>query len=59
MLVTMRNSELIEQLVLIANGDIDLVTRAIRACAKANEEADLKEVVDYIVTHREPEHVAA
>jgi hypothetical protein len=59
MLVTMKNSELIDQLVLIANGDIDLVSRAIRACAKADEEADLKEVVDYIVAHRVPEHAAA
>lgn len=59
MLVTMKNSELIDQLVLIANGDIELVSQAIRACAKGAEEADLKEVVDYIVVHRVPEHVAA
>jgi hypothetical protein len=59
MLVTMKNSELIDKLVLIANGDIDLVNAAIRYCAKGDEEADLKEVVDYIVSHRVPEPAAA
>jgi hypothetical protein len=60
MLVTMKNSELIDQLVSIACGDIDLVNMAIRASAKGpEEEADLKEVVDYIVAHRVREPAAA
>jgi len=53
MLVTMRNSELIEKLVLIADGDIDLVQRAIRACAEGNDGAPLEDVVRYILEHRE------
>lgn len=59
MLVTMKNSELIDQLVLIANGDMDLVSEAIRVCAQPDGEADLKEVVDYIVAHRERTPAAA
>jgi hypothetical protein len=60
MLVTMQNSELIDQLVLIAGGDLELVGEAIRACAKGQqEEADLKEVVDYIVANRAQKPAAA
>jgi hypothetical protein len=60
MLVTMKNSDLIDQLVLIAGGDMDLVTQAIRASAGSPDgEADLKAVVDYIVRHRKPEPLAA
>jgi hypothetical protein len=53
MLVTMQNSELIDQLVVIANGNIDLVHEAIREAAEGSEGADLEKVVDYIVRHRE------
>jgi hypothetical protein len=60
MLVTMKNSELFDQLLVIANGDAKLVEEAIRISAKGpNEEADLKEVVDFIVAHRIPEPAAA
>jgi hypothetical protein len=60
MLVTMKNSELIDQLVLIANGDAELVNEAIGACATGpNDEADLKQVVDYILAHRTRESAAA
>ena len=60
MLVTMKNSELIDQLLLIANGDARLVEEAIGACAKGpNGEADLKEVVDFIVAHRVSQPAAA
>jgi hypothetical protein len=53
MLVTM-NSALIDQLVQIANGDLDLVQEAIRASAESPDgAADLKKVVDYIVANRE------
>jgi hypothetical protein len=53
MLVTMKNSELIDQLVLIADGNLDLVKEAISASAEGLEgAADLKKVVDYIVLHR-------
>jgi phosphotransferase system HPr-like phosphotransfer protein len=60
MLVTMKNSALIDQLVSLAGGNIDLVNEAIRVCAKGpDEEADLKEVVDYIVAQRATEPAAA
>ena len=59
MLVTMQNSELIDKLVLVANGDLRLVEEAIRACAAGRDGADLKMVVDYIVKHRESEKVPA
>lgn len=53
MLVTMKNSELIDQLVLIADGNLDLVKEAISASAEGPDgAADLKKVVDYIVQHR-------
>lgn len=53
MLVTMQNSDLINKLLLIADGDIELVQTAIRASAdKDDDGADLKKVVQYIVTHR-------
>jgi hypothetical protein len=53
MLVTMKNSELIDKLVVIAGGDINLVEEAIRACADRSEDgANLKDVVDYLVQHR-------
>jgi hypothetical protein len=55
MLVTMKNSDLIDKLVTIADGNLDLVQEAIRACATgADGSADLKKVVDYIVEHRKP-----
>jgi hypothetical protein len=54
MLVTMKNSELIDKLVLIANGDIELVQTAIRECAEASGDgADLNKVVEYIIAHRQ------
>jgi hypothetical protein len=52
MLVTMKNSELVDKLVVIADGNIDLVQEAIRASAKGAEGAELKDVVEYIVSHR-------
>lgn len=53
MLVTMKNSELVDKLVEIAGGDISLVEEAIRACAeRSSDGAELKEVVDYIVNRR-------
>lgn len=56
MLVTMKSSELFDRLVEIANGDVRLVETAIRECASApSREADLKDVVQYILDHlREP-----
>ena len=52
MLVTMQNSELIDKLLTIANGDIDLVQKAIRVTAGPTDGADLQQVVQYIVAHR-------
>ena len=51
MLVTMQNSELINKLVTIADGDIELVQEAIRATAGPNG-ADLQKVVQHIIAHR-------
>ena len=60
MLLTMKNSELIDKLVTIADGKIELVHEAIRACAEGPDgAADLKKVVDYIVDHRESVRDAA
>jgi hypothetical protein len=59
MLVTMKNSDLIDKLVTIADGNLDLVQEAIRACAKGADGADLKEVVDYIVQNRPAAPAAA
>lgn len=60
MLVTMQNSELIRKLVQLADGDIDLVQRAIRAVAGEDQsgEADLEKVVHFIASNRR-ERVAA
>jgi hypothetical protein len=52
MLVTMQNSDLINKLVALADGDIDLVQRAIRATSQDGKAADLEKVVDFIVQHR-------
>jgi hypothetical protein len=55
MLVTMKNSDLIDRLVLLADGNIDLVREAIRSTAnRADGGADLKQVVEFIVKSREP-----
>ena len=52
----MKTSELFDQLLMIAR----LVEEAIRVCAKGrNEEADLKEVVDFILAERVAEPAAA
>ena len=52
MLITMKNSELIDKLVVIAGGDIDLVQAAIAACATGPDgAADLRAVVEYIQSH--------
>jgi hypothetical protein len=58
MLVTMKNSELVDKLVAIAGGNIDLVQEAIRACAEGAEGADLKKVVDYILARVPQKEVA-
>ncbi|MDB5599624.1 MAG: hypothetical protein JWN71_1668 [Xanthobacteraceae bacterium] len=52
MLVTMKSTELIDKLVTIADGNIDLVQEAIRVCAEGGSGADLKKVVEYIVSNR-------
>lgn len=59
MLVTMKSSELFDQLVEIADGDVRLVEDAVRNCASGpSGEADLKDVVQYILDHL-PEPLAA
>lgn len=52
MLVTMQNSALIDKLLVIADGDIELVQKAIRSAAGGEEAADLNKVVKYIITNR-------
>lgn len=59
MLVTMKNSELIDKLVVIADGNIDLVQEAIRACEGPEGGADLTKVVEYIVRNRATANAAA
>ena len=59
MLVSMKNSELIDKLVTIADGNLDLVQEAIRLCAKGADGADLAEVVAYILKHRAQPSAAA
>lgn len=53
MLVTMKSSELIDKLIVIAEGDFELVKEAIEASAKGADGAELKDVVAYIVKHRQ------
>jgi hypothetical protein len=52
MLVTMQNSELVNKLVALADGDIDLVQHAIRAMSVDGKAADLEKVVAFIVQER-------
>jgi hypothetical protein len=52
MLVTMQNSELVRKLVTLADGDIDLVQRAVRTASKDGAGADLEVVVNFIVQER-------
>jgi len=52
MLVTMRNSDLVNKLVTLAGGDIDLVQRAVRTAAGRSRSADLESVVEFIVEQR-------
>lgn len=58
MLVTMQNSELVRKLVALADGDIDLVQRAVRSSSKEGDGADLEAVVNFIVQQRKA-HVKA
>lgn len=53
MLVRMKTAELIDKLVVIADGSFDLVEEAVWACAEGKGSADLKKVVEYIEAHRE------
>lgn len=49
----MKNSELIDKLVLLADGDLGLVEEAIDRSAEGRDSiANLEKVVDYIVQHR-------
>ena len=59
MLVTMQNSELVEKLVALADGDIDLVQQAIRAISAEGKAAELEKVVDFIVRERKARMKAA
>lgn len=49
MLITLNSSELIENLVALADGDVSLVHQAIRETADAKGAADLEKVVAYIM----------
>jgi hypothetical protein len=52
MLVTMKSSDLIDKLVVIADGSLDLVREAINASAKDADGAELLDVIKYIQAHR-------
>lgn len=52
MLVTMKNSDLVDRLMQLADGNFDLVREAMRSCADSNGAADLKKIVEYIVEHK-------
>ena len=52
MLLTMQNSELIDKLVALADGDIDLVQQAIRTSSAGGKAAELAKVVNFIVQQR-------
>lgn len=53
MLVGTKTGELVDKLVLIADGSFGLVEEAVWACAEGKSSADLKKVVEYIEAHRE------
>ncbi len=52
MLVTTQNSELVNKLLTLADGDIDLVQKAIRTMSEDGKAADLERVVNFIVNER-------
>jgi hypothetical protein len=47
-----KQTEILNKLVYIADGDTRLVEDAIRACSSPDGPAPLKDVIDYIETHR-------
>lgn len=47
-----QQTEILNKLVYIADGDTSLVEEAIRACSPQDGAAPLKDVIDYIETHR-------
>jgi hypothetical protein len=49
MLVTKRNADLVNKLLALAGGDIDLVQAAVRTAANGRKVADPEKVVDAIV----------
>jgi hypothetical protein len=52
MLLTMQNSDLIDKLVALADGDIDLLQQAIRTSSEGGKAAELEKVVNFIVQQR-------
>jgi hypothetical protein len=52
MLVATRNADLVNKLLALAGGDIDLVQRAVRIAATDSKSADLEMVVNLIVEQR-------
>jgi len=54
-LITINDSEYMEQLMMMANGNLDLIKEAFSASAEGPKGgADLKAVIQYIVTHQAP-----
>ena len=47
-----QQSEILDKLIYIADGDTALVEQAIRACSPREGAAPLGEVIQYIETHR-------
>jgi hypothetical protein len=52
MLVTMGNPDLVSKLLALADGNLDMVQRAIRAAAHDGVSADLEDVVELIARER-------
>jgi hypothetical protein len=48
----MRKADLVNKLVTLAGGDIDLVQLAIRTAAKGSSAADLDSIVGFIIQQR-------
>ena len=59
MLITMRKEELVNKLIALAGGDIDLVQQAVRRAAKGGNAAELETVVEYIVQQRRSARIEA
>ena len=47
-----KQGEIVDKLVVVAHGNLDLVLKAIRVSALGKDKADLSDVLDYVLAHR-------